>query len=75
MTPNDFAKFLDIACQIATKTNKSITVLSVNNTYYFIDAFEWENDCEFIGKYLITVEPGQNSSQLFHIAGNFANHT
>ncbi|MBD2132600.1 hypothetical protein H6F47_09210 [Sphaerospermopsis sp. FACHB-1094] len=59
MKPEELAKVVGIAREIATKRCQAIAVFRYNNdTYYFADAYEWENGRPY-GQYIITVEPNQ----------------
>jgi hypothetical protein len=55
MKPKEFAKLVGIAGQIATKRCQAIAVFRYNDTYYFVNAYEWENGRP-CGQYIVTVE-------------------
>ncbi len=74
MTPENFIELVNVATQVATRRNQIMSVFKLENTYYIVDAREWENGRSY-GKFLITVEPGQNANELFHLAETFANQT
>ncbi|WP_190678290.1 hypothetical protein [Nostoc sp. FACHB-190] len=58
MTPEKLLELVDIAIQVATRRNRAITVFKFNNTYYMVDAYEWENGRPY-GQDIITVEPAK----------------
>ncbi|MBC1221179.1 MULTISPECIES: hypothetical protein [unclassified Nostoc] len=59
MASENFKELVNVAIQVATRRNKRMAVFKLDNTYYIVDAREWENGCAY-GQYIITVEPGQN---------------
>ncbi|MBD2629637.1 hypothetical protein [Trichormus variabilis] len=65
--PEGLAKLIDMAGQIATKRCQAIAVFRYNDTYYFVNAYEWENGRP-CGQYIITVEPSQNPNMLLNLA-------
>lgn len=74
MTPEKFLELINIATQVATRRNRAMAVFKFNNTYYIVDACEWENGRPY-GQYIITVEPGQNPSQVLDLAEIDSNQT
>lgn len=74
MTHEDLTNLVNMTRQIATRRNKAIAVFKLDQTYYIVDACEWENGCAY-GQYITTVEPEQNPNRVFHFAGTFANQT
>ena len=71
MKPEEFAKLVGIAGQIATKRCQAIAVFRYNDTYYFVNAYEWENGRP-CGQYIVTVEPSQNPNMLLNLAGTLS---
>jgi hypothetical protein len=56
MTPENLTELVNITCKIATTRNKAIAVFKLENTYYIVDAKEWEEGHAY-GQYITTVEP------------------
>jgi len=59
MASENFQELVSVAIQVATRRNKRMAVFKLDNTYYIVDASEWENGSAY-GKYIMTVEPVQN---------------
>ncbi|MBN3910440.1 MAG: hypothetical protein HWQ35_29025 [Nostoc sp. NMS1] len=59
MASENFKELVNVASQVATRINKRMSVFQLDNTYYIVDAREWENGRAY-GQYIITVEPEQN---------------
>ncbi|MFL9456023.1 MULTISPECIES: hypothetical protein [Nostocales] len=49
-------EIFEMACQLANKRWKAISIFKVNDFYYAIDAVD-SLDCEFGGTHVVTVEP------------------
>lgn len=56
ITPENFIEIVNVASQVATRRNKAMAVFKLENTYYIIDAKEWEEGHAY-GQYITTVEP------------------
>lgn len=74
MTHENFIELVNVASQVANRRNQAMAVFKFNNTYYMVDACEWENGRSY-GQYIITIEPGQNPSNVIDFAETFANQT
>ncbi|PHJ59048.1 hypothetical protein VF14_13520 [Nostoc linckia z18] len=59
MIRENFQELVSVAIQVATRINKRMAVFKLDNTYYMVDASEWENGRSY-GQYIMTVEPVQN---------------
>ncbi|MBW4429827.1 MAG: hypothetical protein KME50_37140 [Nostoc desertorum CM1-VF14] len=59
MASKNFKELVNVGIQVATRRNKRMAVFKLDNTYYIVDAREWENGRAY-GQYIITVEPEQN---------------
>ena len=59
MASKNSKELVSVAIQVATRRNKKMSVFKLDNTYYIVDAKEWENGYAY-GQYIMTVEPMQN---------------
>ncbi|MHC0068465.1 hypothetical protein ACWATR_37310 [Nostoc sp. UIC 10890] len=59
MASENFKELVNVTIQVATRRNKRMAVFKLDNTYYIVDAREWQNGRAY-GQYIMTVEPVQN---------------
>jgi len=56
MTPENLIELVNVATIVATRKNIAMAVFKLENTYYIVDAKEWEQGRAY-GQYITTVEP------------------
>lgn len=56
MTPENLIELVNVATLVATRKNIAMAVFKLENTYYIVDASEWEQGRAY-GQYITTVEP------------------
>lgn len=56
MTPENLIELVNVATLVATRKKKAMAVFKLENTYYIVDAKEWEQGRAY-GQYITTVEP------------------
>ena len=56
MASENFKELVNVATIVATRKQKAMAVFKLENTYYIVDAKEWEEGRAY-GQYITTVEP------------------